>query len=534
MRLSEIALDAVAGTRVLVRLPAFLRRPVGLDEARRELARRLERRGATFVDLVRRAVYARRESPYAQLLRHAGCEPGDLDRLVDADGVEGALRALLAAGVYLTLDEMKGRQPVRRGTTTIAADPARLRNRLVGCDLPMHSGGSSGTLTPLGWNFAFIWERAVGMRLAEAARGPGRRRYGVWGVPGSGALVHLLDAAARGTVPERWFSQVDPRAPSIGARYRGSARLVRLAARLAGVRLPSPIHAPPDDPRSVLGWLEGVLKDGDTPELRGYTSSMLQLAESAMRSGISLQGVEILTGGEPLTPARIARLRQAGARVFARYAAGEVGLVGEGCLVPEESDDVHVVSDLVALIQPGDAGPTSALPPDALLVTSLRPTAHMVLLNASMGDRGSIEDRPCGCTLDTLGWRTRLRAIGPFEKLTAGGMTFLDADARRVIEALPARFGGGPADYQLIEDHREDGRARLRLLVHPQVGALDPQALAEAVLSGLGPPGEAGAVMTQVWRDAEFLTVERRSPLATVSGKILHLYRDGRERDRPA
>jgi hypothetical protein len=31
--------------------------------------------------------------------------------------------------------------------------------------------------------------------------------------------------------------------------------------------------------------------------------------------------------------------------------------------------------------------------------------------------------------------------------------------------------------------------------------------------------------MTQVWRDTDLLAVERRAPLATTSGKILHFYR---------
>jgi hypothetical protein len=525
MRATDIVMDGLVGARLFVRLPAFLRRPVGLDEARRELAHRLEHRGATFLDIVQRAIYARSAGPYAQLLRHAGCEYGDLQRLVRADGVEGALQALLTVGVYLTLEEMKGRRPVRRGSVTIEADPVRLRNPLVGCDLPVHSGGSRSAGTPLGWDLAYVWDRAVDMRLAQEARGEARRRFGVWGVPGSGAIVHLLDTTARGSVPERWFSQVDPRGPAVAARYRASVRLVRLAARLAGVRLPSPTHAPIDDPRMVLDWLESVLKDGDTPELLGYPSALLQVVETAVRKGVRLDGVEVITGGEPITATRLASFRGAGIRVFPRYAAAEAGLLGEGCLRPEGSDDVHVVNDLVALIQPGRDAVLPAVPPEALLVTSLRPTAPLILLNVSMGDGGVLDPRPCGCPLGALGWTIRLRAVGSFEKLTAEGMTFLDADVARVLEKLPERFGGAPGDYQLVEDEAADGRPRLRLLVHPCVGAVDPRAVAAAFLSALERPGQAAGIMTQVWRDTDLLAVERRAPLATTSGKILHFYR---------
>jgi hypothetical protein len=345
-------------------------------------------------------------------------------------------------------------------------------------------------------------------------------------VPGSGAIAHLLDVAARGAVPERWFSQVDPRSPAVRARYRASVRVLRLAAGLAGVRLPLPTHAPLDDPQPVLRWLAEVLGDGATPEILGYPSAMLRLAETALRAGVRLDGFEVITGGEPITSGRVAVMRRAGMRVFPRYAVIEAGLVAEGCLRPDGPDDVHVVSDLVALIQPDAAVPPQTLPSGALLVSTLRPSAPFMLLNVSLGDAAILDRRPCDCALAALGWAARLRTIRSFEKLTAEGMTFLDADVAQVLEeALPARFGGRPGDYQLVEEERPDGRACLRLLVHPEVGRIDPQAVVDAFLSALGPAGGAAGIMAEVWRDADLLTVERRIPETTVSGKVLHLHR---------
>jgi hypothetical protein len=76
----------------------------------------------------------------------------------------------------------------------------------------------------------------------------------------------------------------------------------------------------------------------------------------------------------------------------------------------------------------------------------------MVLLNLSLGDHARLERRACGCPLERLGWDTHLETIRSFEKLTAAGMNFLDVDVIRVLEEiLPARFGGGPTDYQLQE-----------------------------------------------------------------------------------
>jgi hypothetical protein len=81
-------------------LPPALRHPLTVPAARAILARRLVERPGAFLDLMREAVYGHAPSVYRRLLRHVGCEYGDLERLVRQDDVEGALRRLLAAGVY--------------------------------------------------------------------------------------------------------------------------------------------------------------------------------------------------------------------------------------------------------------------------------------------------------------------------------------------------------------------------------------------------------------------------------------------------
>jgi hypothetical protein len=104
-------------------------------------------------------------------------------------------------------------------------------------------------------------------------------------------------------------------------------------------------------------------------------------------------------------------------------------------------------------------------------------------------------------------------------------MTFLDTDVVRVLEeVLPARFGGSPAHYQLLEEENADGGPRLRLLVHPSLGPLDPSQVAEAFLDGIGAGPGAERVMGLHWRRAGYLGVERRAPLTTPSAKILHLH----------
>jgi hypothetical protein len=228
--------------------------------------------------------------------------------------------------------------------------------------------------------------------------------------------------------------------------------------------------------------------------------------------------------GEPLTAVQRGVIEAAGASVVARYGIVECGVVGFGCLAAREPDEVHVVDDLHAVVQPDGDG-DHVLPPRTLLLSSLRPAAPLVLLNVSMGDQAIAESRPCGCPVEAIGWARRLHTIRSYEKLTVGGMTVLDSDVIRLLEeVLPARFGGAPTHYQLVEDHVGGQSSRLRLLVAPAVGPVDEAAVTDAFLEAVSAGSDVAAVMASAWRNAGALTIERRAPFVTASGKILHLH----------
>ena len=98
-------------------------------------------------------------------------------------------------------------------------------------------------------------------------------------------------------------------------------------------------------------------------------------------------------------------------------------------------------------------------------------------------------------------------------------------DVIRILEEiLPHRFGGGPTDYQLVEDRSANGHPRVRLLVHPAAGPMDRHAVAEEFLGALAAGDGAERVMGLAWREAGFVQVERRPPLTSGSGKILHVH----------
>ncbi len=62
------------------------------------------------------------------------------------------------------------------------------------------------------------------------------------------------------------------------------------------------------------------------------------------------------------------------------------------------------------------------------------------------------------------------------------------------------------------------------LLVHPAIGPLDSQEVAEAFLKSLGSGPGVARLMELQWREIGLLQVERQVLLRTASGKIQHLH----------
>ena len=514
--------EAWIGVRLAARLPRFLRHPLTVDEAHRAVATRLDRREASFLDVVGRRVFERPASPYRALLERAGCERGDLARLVDQDGVEGALRGLYRAGVYLTVDEFKGRRPIVRGGQAVAASIDGVRNPLVGPHVSSKTSGRRGAPVPVPADLEFLRDRAVNSLVVLAARGGLRWRHATWNVPGADALVPILRLAVAGARPDRWFALVAATAPGLHPRYRWSERAVSWAWAAAGFGTLRPMPAPLEAPDAIVRWLAEIRGTGATPHVYTLVSPAVRLCQVAHATGVDMAGTQFTVTGEPLTGPRLAAIHAVGAEARPTYASVEAGAIGEGCLHRDAPDDVHVLRDRLAVIQPGEDG--SPLPRTALLISSLRPVGPFMFLNVSLGDTAELSERKCGCPLESVGWTTHLRAIRSREKLTAWGMTLLDSDVVRVLEeTLPARFGGGPTHYQLVEDTDGAGAPRLRLLVHPAVGAIDPTRVAAAFLEAIAPGRGAERVTSLVWSGARVVQVERRPALAT-GGKIHHVH----------
>jgi hypothetical protein len=103
-------------------------------------------------------------------------------------------------------------------------------------------------------------------------------------------------------------------------------------------------------------------------------------------------------------------------------------------------------------------------------------------------------------------------------------MTLFGAALEELVEqVLPGQFGGGPNDYQLLEEE-DDGRTRVNVLVSPSVGTLEDGHVVDTVLAHLKGNTRVDAMMAEMWKGAETLRVLRIAPHMTGASKVLPLH----------
>jgi hypothetical protein len=104
-------------------------------------------------------------------------------------------------------------------------------------------------------------------------------------------------------------------------------------------------------------------------------------------------------------------------------------------------------------------------------------------------------------------------------------MNYFYGDLYEFFEkTLPSEFGGGPGDYQLVEEEDENGRTRLTLRAHPQIGAIDEPKLLGRLRDELARRSWSHEFQTRIWQRAGTLRVKREPPFASARGKILPLH----------
>jgi hypothetical protein len=474
-----------------------------------------------------RLVFDRPESPYRQLLARAGCELGDLRATAAAHGVERALELLRDAGVYVTLDELRGRTPIVRDGLEIETRPGSFDNPLLlGRSVRGHTSGTSSAPRRVLLDWVGLAEEAEENLVLYETHGLLGRPLALWLAPppGVAGLNALLVNAKRGHPPERWFSPVSSRFPGTPPSAQLAPHVLGLIGRAAGLRLPRPRRVPIENAGVVARWLADHIAH-DTPGIvRTSASGGVRVAEAALRDGVSIAGSVALVAGEPLTAARRRGMEAAELAPIPHYGAAEIGLIAGGCAEPLDDDDMHVYLDRLAITvlerRFSAAGPAL----NSLLVTSLSLATGRVMLNAELGDHAHVERRPCGCLLGELGFDLHLARVRSHDKLTGEGMALLGGELDDAVGACVERAGGGPNDYQFWERRDEGGATKLVLAVAPEL-AIDERAFLDAVLDELRVRAPAGPLAAEVWGKARTLEVVRVRPQPTKALKLRPLER---------
>jgi hypothetical protein len=507
-------------------LRRFLRTTLTLEQAKQIVLGRMEHRDENFLTIANHCIYNYPRSPYLRLLKLAGCELGDLRTLVKQKGLESALIHLRQAGVYFSFEEFKGRAPVVRQGIVLDVKPRDFDNPSSRRELTVESGGSTGAPTRIALDLDQLAARAPHTLLTGAVQGVLDAPLLTWRgiIPDSTLNTFLMYALMRHPMG-RWFSNVGLRDSKHWIKYGLATYYVLLWMRLYGVRVPFPEYIPVARAGEVAQAVAQVLKMHPKCRLTTTVSRGVRVCLAAQEAGMSLKGLVISGGGEPITPAKARAIESVGARYFANFAFTEAGTLGNGCARPLDEGDVHLFKDAFALFAYPHLieGFNTTVP--AFNLTTLLPTAPKLLLNLEMDDYGIIEERECGCEFEAFGYTTHLREIHSYSKLTGEGVTLIGSEMLQVLDQLlPARFGGSPLDYQLMEEEDNQGLTRLYLVIHPRLEIADEQVVVHFVLNALSQSSAMANSASTVWQQARTLQIKRSEPVWTERGKLMPLH----------
>lgn len=519
-------------------LRKFLQDTISLEDAISIVRERFEAREANFLSWVEQGIFGYSRSPYLPMLKLAGCEMGDIQNMVQDSGLEKTLLALREAGVHVSFEEYKGREPIVRNGQVIPVEVGDFDNPFVHHYYQGESGGTTGPATRILIDLDHLADQAPFLMLGREANDLLDVPTAIWLdiLPDVAGVMNILRPVRFGQVPQKWFSPDMIRYSStpMSIKFRLATYSMIAVGRLNSTPIPWSESVRLDEAIKIAHWMDETLKMHGACLLYTHVSKALRVCIAAREAGLDLTGATVMAGGEPPTATKVREITRSGARWVPIYPFSEYGTVGIGCANPSDENDLHLLDDGLALIQYPRQIPGTSIMVDAFNFTTLLPTAPKLFLNVESDDYGIIEKRSCGCRLETYGYTEHLRQVRSFSKLTGEGGTLIGSEMIRILEeVLPDRFGGSALDYQLLEEEDEDGFTRLSLLVHPKIQIEDEETVIDTVLDALRQrstaPGQGGlaAEMTRnTWKQAETLRVKRMAPILTGHGKMMPLHVD--------
>lgn len=505
--------------------PNFLNSPLTPNECHRRVRAKLASREDSFLDIVDRAVFCLPHSPYHQLMKWAEVELPQIKKWVDQFGLEGTLEILYDRGVYLTLGEFKGRKPIVRHGLKLSTQTRDFDNPLSTKHFISQTGGSRSSGSRIYLDLNHYTQDAVYDYFFLHAHDLMSRPYALWRPtpPWGAGIKALLSSAKLGMPVNKWFSQNDWKPTLRNWKHGSMTAFAVYGGRMMGHPLAAPEYLHLKDAWRVARWLEDQKKQGRAAWLNTNAASGVRVCIAALEKDIDISETLFRFGGEPLTPAKAGVVTESGARAVCHYTMGEIGRIGIACAAPEMVDEVHILSDKIAVIQR-----EKTLADDkkvrANIYTTLLSTCPKFMLNVESDDYGILERRHCGCLMGELGYDLHFHTIRSYEKLTSEGMNFLGNDLIRLVEEiLPRRFGGYPTDYQFLETE-ENGLPKVNLVVSPDVGKVEEDRIVDVVINSLNAFPGSSDDYAERWREGETLRVLRQDPYSTGASKVLALH----------
>ena len=522
MEILRLARRAIGLARFALRVRGIHDSKISIADAKRLISEGVHNRATRFLTKLEVAAYSNPKSPYLKLLMAAGYQLGDVENLVESQGLEGTLRSLADSGVYLTYDEFKCRTPTIRGSQTFRFSPSDFDDPNMFAESYGSSGGTGGDSVETKYASETVYQFTPHWALFLAENDCLRKPLSFWGPQSSGASSRQL-ACSRFNQPLGPCFVSEELTDFTERFYHGTKRLI--AERVGD--FPRPESAPYGQESIVLAKVGEVLARNGGMCLNVAPSAAVRISLAAQRRGINLEDLTFLLGGEPLTQARRRAIEASGAIARPLYGSSEASWIGGQCSHPEHPDEVHLLEDNYAVIpaRPVESHNGGPVP---LLMTSLQRVTSKILLNTDIGDLAILDSRSCSCLYGQVGCSRVLHTIRSSDKITDFGVNFAVADVCQVLEAaLPCRVGGTAGDYQLVEERHSSGLPSYNLRISPRLPDVDCEEVVRVFFEELSKPRTYYAYMVNTWRRAAVFKCFVGEPLATRAGKMLPFYRPG-------
>jgi phenylacetate-coenzyme A ligase PaaK-like adenylate-forming protein len=506
-------------------LRRFLNETYSIDDVKSTIRDQITNREENFLNTIRTSIYDYPNSPYLPLLKRAKLTHADIEQLVSRNGLEGTLAELYEAGVYVTFEELKGRIPIKRGDLEYSVTNSDFDNPNLKAILVSQSSGSTGIPTRTKMDFEFLHNNGLNKTLGYHLIGVEDMPKAFWGgmLPATPAIKATLRLIRSGDRMERWFTayRISPASPSW--YYTTLTYLIVGMVRLHGHHMPFPQYTPNDNPIDVAKWASEMIQREGSCFISTTVSKAVRLSLVAQEQGIDLTHLIIQVGGEPSTSAKVKTIEACGAKQFTQYASTEAGRIGIPCQNPSVPNEMHFMSNHLAVIQREVEVLDQSV--DAICLTTLLPFSPKMLLNAQTDDFGVVETRDCGCQLQELGLHQYIHTVRSYRKLTGEGVTLVGSDMETILEQVfPSKFGGSLLDYQLVEEEDEQGFTKLLLYVAPHIEIKDEQQLIDTLLNAMKHSAPSVQLAQPEYKQAQTIAIRRQQPVLTPRGKYFSIY----------